>query len=999
MTTKINRDIFYRLASDVSDERMKAAMMLVQELSAIDPLSDSTEWKYVIDRLTKGLSSNRNSARVGFSLCISEVISLALERRYMNSIHEYLELLDHTFILEKGKNGKEERCMLFGKLFGLQALLNEPLFSKVFLSKEKLDISFFNEFSNHIIELSLLKTWLKEPSLFALYQLIEKISVLLNEQSIILILKLLDKYNLTLTNEGLAIYLFIIHKSPKTKIIIQKSNLLSDISFDAHWKHNNPLMKGNLLLLSSVLQEIAYTQDSSLKQKGFWSHRLHFVWDIILEVLINNNFLVDKSNVCNHKKRKRDGDSSDFIQFSDFWNVVLNESFFNEKSSSERKYLGFLILEKALLYPAHYISIIFSKNIVRTLINHAADSKRLLHKVSRNILTNLIEISKKDPSKITPIIGSLCFTPQGSVHFDQLTKTKTIHTLISVRALDSSQILNLVNLFDNNLLLHINEPSYFKTICDLILHVIRVHKDNYDLVWVNPLLSLLIRNSFFEVGSTTCHSGTPEYSDVLNTFAQERLYSVLTELLSVNYQKAKQNWLNITLQLINSEEKSHKLSYTLDPELIHIRSDAINSLKRIEVVLKTDSENKQLRALELLFTASIMQLYSGDTESLSILDQLFSFYKSLDTINDQKGDLSSITEIILSLITQKKAFSKKIALLAWELFVPQISENELNVLLEVLSARENKEGFSALFERMTEDLDSTVECSHSDNEEDDDDDFDNEDSNSYNAQVEKIDQEASKQLSKVLNLDQSTHGNSESDDNVILDQDVDDESNSDSMDDEAMLALDDQLSQIFKTRKEALGNLPTGNQRKLEAKAARETVVGFKYRVVDMLKIYINFVEKSYNDKNLLIINQITCVLKIMISLIECIRKTVDKVLAEKIQKLIKTNICKLKPSLFNEYSIPQNIVLSHLEEIHKAIAIDKPGHFQHLYFSTCSTSSIFLSKIFTEIKSDNSVFDELIEIYSKSMKDWLIKGHFGTTFFIDFINWLSAKKTNFEYS
>lgn len=127
MVEKINRDLFYKLASDLQEERVQAAISLIKELASLE--NNDSEWEYVLNRLIKGLSSNRNSARLGFSLCLTEVLSVALEKGYLNSIEEYIQLLQSTLLKETVKNGKEERGLLFGRMFGLQASFVERTFA------------------------------------------------------------------------------------------------------------------------------------------------------------------------------------------------------------------------------------------------------------------------------------------------------------------------------------------------------------------------------------------------------------------------------------------------------------------------------------------------------------------------------------------------------------------------------------------------------------------------------------------------------------------------------------------------------------------------------------------------------------------------------------------------------------------------------------------------------------------------------------------------------
>lgn len=54
------------------------------------------------------------------------------------------------------------------------------------------------------------------------------------------------------------------------------------------------------------------------------------------------------------------------------------------------------------------------------------------------------------------------------------------------------------------------------------------------------------------------------------------------------------------------------------------------------------------------------------------------------------------------------------------------------------------------------------------------------------------------------------------------------------------------------------------------------------------------------------------------------------------------------------------------------------------------------MSKLYVDING-NDKFDDLIDLYASTTKQWTQKGKFGANIFIDFINWLSSKKEGVE--
>ncbi|SCW01493.1 LAFE_0E00848g1_1 [Lachancea fermentati] len=1000
MIERVSRDWFYKLASDLQEERVRATIGLIEELSEIK--NESKEWEYVLNRLIKGLASSRNGARLGFSLCLTEVVSLALEKKFLGSIDDYMDLLQGALFREAVKNGKEERGLLFGKMFGFQALLNEPLFSKIFKSESNLlNVGFTMKFVDSLIQTALQKNWIREPCFYTIYQALEKLSPFFDSwEPIVGILQLLDKRGLTLTNEGLAVYIYFIHVCDHTRTIIAESDSLEKLSVTPAWKYNDPLTKGNLPTIAGVLKDSSPVDDTGLKQKGTWNSRLHFVWDLILQVLIRG--LEEQPTHISKKRKKSKKEKGRYIEFPDFWKFVIDESFFSDKSSSERKYHGLLIAEKAFdLVPDHLIQVVVSKNLLRCLINQASDADRNLHKIAQKSLNSIVKACQKQPSRTIAFASSLLFGESGSINFDKITKTKTINSLINNKGLTESNISALVNMLVAKAMSD-NDIKTRTFVLDTLLHVVRGHKIDSDESWINPLLKCLICLGFFK----TCDSVAKESEDNeplsgLELVARDRLFSILAELFSANDKlSGYASWPHVALDILGEKRESLRLLNSMDEEIKEIVERGLLQHKIISSKL-ANSPTAQLRGLELLFSVTLLLVYSGDTESVLVLEDLMSLVDSLNH-SEENTTLVGLTEILLSFASQKKALLKKLSLQVWELFCGDVSLIELNVLFGVLTARENKEGFAALFEADNNDEESATEdVNELDLEEvsEETEVSQSEESDYSDDNVEKIDKEATSALARALNLPDTIFDekgevkiedlNSSEDDEDVLSET--------SLDDEKMMELDGQLSEIFKRRKEALSAISTGNKRKQEVQESRENVIAFKHRVVDMIEIYVgnldNFLKRSSGSHLNLMINFIST----LSPLISCLRITLDRALAEKVSKLIKNRICKPRWKSF-ELSVTEEIhsqVMSMLTEIHEMLLVSKGGQFQSLYFAACSSASLFLSKLIVDMSTDDNGYDQLIDLYTKTLKSWLLEGKFGVSIFLDFMNWLDSKKQN----
>lgn len=1012
---KVNRDLFYKIASDLPEERLESVIALIKDLNLLELPQGNQEWSYVVNRLVKGLTSDRSSARLGFSLCLTEVLNLALVKKpeclqnidmYLNLIVEGVEQVDD----KKIKKGKDERSILFGKLFGLQILLSEPVFTKIFLHNDanSINFKFIDTFLDMLIDLAKRKNWIQEPTLFTIFQLVEKLTPSIDSNFIQLLLSKFDDNNLTMTCEGLAIYLFLWKNDFNlTNLDIQFNNL--------HWKNNNPFAKGNLPSLMNVLKNASVetndSTNSSSKVNTNWSPRLHFVWDILLYSLFNtiHEPALKKSKKNNKSKSKIS--QKDYIEFPEFWQSIVDESFFNDKSSSERKYIGFNILIKVLpLIPKKEIDFLFTKNLMRCTINQSNDAKRHLHKISQKLLITLLNVCAENPNKVVPIINNLLFSEFGSMNFDKLTKTKTINKLLSI---EGSNLLELFKCFTDKLVDGNHKVSQedqeqdldknmIRFLLDSCLHVVRNHKNNLkdhtQSIILEPLLLPIIKNSFF----------CKYHDESINELYHEKLYSILSEL-SIVPTNDSHSWQYYTVTTILDLEtnKNVKLNLQLDEQLSNQKQAAIDILNKI-----AKNSDVASRGLESLLTMSILQLFMGDMDSMDTIAELCNFYNENESMS-----LVGITEILLGFFAQKKSVLTKTSLLVWEQFISKVSKNELNLLLDVLTTRENKQGFAQLFEGADEFEIVDEENENKNPDEEDEDDFEDEDlmnsdsssdddsesesdsnsesdssriSSSDGDNTKTIDKEATSALVKALNLPENIideNGDVKFDE---LDELSDDEEAEESMDDEQMMALDDQLSQIFKHRKDALSNVTTGHKRKLEVKDSRESVIAFKHKILDMLTIYIKYLEKldSSDEKES---DKLNNVILFFEPIITCIQTTLDRSLAEKSAKLLKTKIIKIKIPELND----DDQVWAILEKVHNEFLLTtKPGQHNNVYFSICSNISIYLSKLLVEKNDDKQeTYDKIIDIYANTVKQWLTQGKVGVTPFIDFINWLSSKR------
>ena len=208
-----------------------------------------------------------------------------------------------------------------------------------------------------------------------------------------------------------------------------------------------------------------------------------------------------------------------------------------------------------------------------------------------------------------------------------------------------------------------------------------------------------------------------------------------------------------------------------------------------------------------------------------------------------------------------------------------------------------------------------------------------------------------------------------------LDQDLaiqEEESSDEDMDDDQMAALDAQLETVFKERKKATTN-------KNERKDAKEAVVIFKSRVLELLEIYI---KQQY-------LNPLA--LDLLLPLLTLVRTTTSKQVSEKACNLIReySKLYKLKDRISGEPAIVGKGSLL-MDDIHTAVL--KEG--SNAYGNACSQASLLAAKI---IIANGGMPAVAVQRYAATQERFLTDPscHVRTAFFSDWLNWCTSARKN----
>lgn len=197
------------------------------------------------------------------------------------------------------------------------------------------------------------------------------------------------------------------------------------------------------------------------------------------------------------------------------------------------------------------------------------------------------------------------------------------------------------------------------------------------------------------------------------------------------------------------------------------------------------------------------------------------------------------------------------------------------------------------------------------------------------------------------------------------------ESSDEDMNDEQMEALDKHLEKVFRERKKV-------TSQKTEKKNAKETIVNFKCRVLELLEIFV----KQKHDGVL--------ALGLLLPVLRVIQTTKSPLVSGKACDLMReyVRLCKGKnlPKVKDE---DRDGMFCLLQLVHVEAA--KQG--SNAYTSACSQASLLLVKILAAQDKEN--LRQAVTVYAKSQERLLLdpRCKMKISFFFDWLNWCVTAK------
>ncbi|KAG2041767.1 DNA polymerase phi-domain-containing protein [Suillus americanus] len=983
--------LFWNLSSASKKERISATVKLVNSLEKfqgqhtpkpeVSPGSEDDEENigptdgldvlnahdvvYSIRRLIRGLASPRESSRLGFSVALTELLS----RLDTVTSAQIISMIVDGSKIQGSMTGQEERDVLFARLFGLATVIHSgllvrqtPLLTSPSSATNSSSLESYKELVNHLLVLAEKKSWLRECAWWTIGQAIDaviKSSVSWKEEALASTLEVVyEREKDVWTPETVAITLKLQPAMPKHD---WKSTLAPT------FKDSAILAPANFSSLGRILKETPGDDEWQQSNTGTWKAQLHYVWNIIFD-----NFLPESE-----PGRRRNA------SFQEFFRVVVDETLFGASSSPERKFWGFLVFKKALhRVDGTDLPMLFTKNFMRSWINHLSHKDRHLHKISLDVVKDIQNFVQQNPELGYTLILQLTGI-HGSQQFDKLTRTKTVESILS--RMDSDGIMNyiqsLLEQMDGSNNDAVAEEAKKIWIADQFTALVRNGAIPKREDWIQFILNWFTVQGLYLVkkkstkGLLAALRVTPSspVSDDFRRICRGKLLGCLADLtpstVSQKGDKAPkegsvddESWISKVFTVVDHLDKDSKhvtsLSEPSQEEqlLLQQAHEIIDHLRQVDGEMR-----EAARGVELLLLASVLHRrcasLDDDEPDAGILETCIAaaatmFFTDNKSKNrrtshivsqpdsDSPKPIDMLVDVLIGFLDKSTSYLRAIANKTFLCIASAATETTIDLIVAQLERR-NPSDLVADEEDETEstisaDDDEDAECSDEDNETD----FD--DGNKAALELRMKIEDALK-----ANGAEAAIG------------DTDEESEEELVDDEQMMAIDEHLAEVFRSR--------SGESKQSKNVNAQREATHFKNRVLDLVDIFTRKMPQSRHN------------LRLVLPLIELTTKSGndERQLSDKARGILNNRLAKLKDPL---QEVDQEYAETILDELHVRA---RKAHSSDA-LATLSHCNLFICRVLTNIGCEKSV----LRLYRESIADFMTRkaSSLNITFFKDFI-------------
>ncbi|KAG0052711.1 DNA-directed DNA polymerase [Gryganskiella cystojenkinii] len=907
--------LFGILASLDAAERNAAALTLIKSLAVLqnshkcelDPEAEEIteerldqlchpEVVYALKRLIRGLPSDREAARQGFSLALTELL-IGLNFLTAKIV---LELLFRFTEIKAFMKGKEERNHMFGRIFGYMSIVQSGMLTRSHTSAEDIQL-----IVDDLVEYSQEKSYLSECCHQVIVTMLPHIVNHPKSIKYIVDTLFVDGVN---TPDQLSVAMALKpHLDQVNKQLSADEQINWTKALGKSWKSPVLLHSSNLKFLALLLKETS--TEEGTQASSSWRQNLHPVWDRVLAAYFNPSSA---------------SSSAPIAPFHDFWNVVIDTSLFDSSSSHERKFWGFQIFEKVLpVLGEDQIPLVFTTNFMRCFVNNLSSEDRFLNKAAKHTMAAMhAKADTNEAVRLTLITQLLDKNP----NFDKMSRSKTVETLLG--GLDVSHIHHYLQYLTKAFLQHDGADSSSmergkridiarQWTVDQMFSLFRNSKVPREEGWIKSILEFLLVNAFFNIKKVDAKSKyveahvlpAPVLSAATREHCKTRFYSMMAELSTMAPLAAKKEadetetvnfsrklngtmldgtfWCSYALQMMVDLEKNKNFEAltVLGDDAAKAKKAALTLVGKIQEKSKKASKElrAQYKAFELLFVQMILQLNVEAEDSTNILGELHDCYDKVFAAGSKKANgkkaaskdedeeeeelqpVEVIIDILLSFLIKPSALLRHVSEQVFVIFCDKMTKTGLELMLSTLQTKDNKDDMFGE-EQDEEDEDAEADAhNQSDSDDSDSDEGDSSDVEMDDAEddeEEEVDDELRRKIAEALKVKDPKEDNGESSEEELLD-------------DDQMTMFDEKLEEIFRQKKLA----------KSQQKDAKQTLIHFKNKVLDLLELYI-----KKQPSNELVLEMIVPLLSLVL-----IPSASNKPVHDKVSSLLRTKLAKIK--------------------------------------------------------------------------------------------------------
>ena len=347
-------------------------------------------------------------------------------------------------------------------------------------------------------------------------------------------------------------------------------------------------------------------------------------------------------------------------------------------------------------------------------MNQLAQQNRYLHRMAEKVLRTIhTRVSNE------PFLASIFFDKftknTGFVNFDAVTKTKTIDRLLGQA--DTSDLGRIVLGLSDAILQpgtgdEKSAASTRQIVADQLLSIVRSRaypsSSDTHLTQHRDCISLILK-TFVNYGypstgqDSSSDNPVPPLTEATKEMFRSRLNSALGHLMT-KIPLATSHAYDVLCCIRNQSDTTKYFQF--DADITRIVQRGWETLERIHGREKTAAEPKKqyLAAFELLFTMTLLQVYNGDADAVSMMDDLDGSYKALvkhKSSGQAEEGSELLIEIILSFLARSSLVSKRLAEQVFSMCTSLVNESGLDSMLKVthrssptLQAQTNRTRFS-----------------------------------------------------------------------------------------------------------------------------------------------------------------------------------------------------------------------------------------------------------------------------------------------------------------